>query len=699
MMKRFVSYLLFLTLSGLCVSGGLAAQEYKVSPVYFDWEDDKDVMVYFQDGTASVYNTRKGKFEKAECQSSSERQNTPTINGAHNITYSPDKSKIAYTRDHNLYVADAETFVETQLTFDGSDVILNGYASWVYFEEIFGRHTAYKAFWWAPDGEKLLFYRFDNSQVPVCYLSDDPVNPSYSYQMRYPKAGETNPTVKIGVVSVGGGDVVWADFNENEDQYFGTPFWAPDSNSYYIPRMPRLQNTLDLYCVAARNGSKTHIYNEKVSTWLEWISEVIFTDKGLYMSRDFATGWQQIYFLSYDGKDFRCLTSGSNWNLRLVKVDEQKGKVYFTACRDASMRSALYVVDNKGIIKALTDPSYNVFLAGVSPDGKNFVAQLSNVRTPDFLVCGPTCKGVVSKGRSDDSLVVDYPADAFTYKTIYDVKGPDYDECKYALGQLVYMKTPDGFTLPGMIVYPKNFDSSKQYPVHVDIYGGPDTPMVRDRWRSPSNASQWWSENGIIEIVVDPRSAGHNGRKGLDMIYRQLTVWELQDYVSWADWLKSLPYVNPDKIGIEGFSYGGTMTAMLLLKASDSYHYGVAGGGVYDWRYYDSHYTERFMDTPQNNPEGYDVSSVIKSVSSYPVVYSSESVDSVEPVLLKLTHGTSDDNVHFINTLHLVDAMQKEGKKFELMLYPYGMHGYRDYQGRHDTAATNEFWLKCLKSN
>ena len=429
------------------------------------------------------------------------------------------------------------------------------------------------------------------------------------------------------------------------------------------------------------------------------------------MAREFETGWQQIYFLSYDGSEFRRLTDGPNWNVALVRVDEKKGDVYFTARRDAVAKQALYKVDKKGKIVALTDPAYNATGVSFSPDGKYFVASLSNVRTPNKVVLCQTAS------KKPDVVVA-------------DMKGSDYDASKYALGELVSMTTSDGFTLPGMIVYPKDFDPSKKYPVHVDIYGGPNTPQVRDRWVTPNPSNQWYSENGIIQITVDPRAAGHNGREGLDMIYRQLTVWEVKDFCAWADWLKALPYVDGDKIGVEGFSFGGTMTAMLLMQAPDKFHYGIAGGGVYDWALYDSHYTERYMDTPQANPEGYEVSKVLNYVAGYPTEYNSSLQNapasatatvpattgpgripagstsasamtgpekhSVEPVMLKLTHGTGDDNVHHQNTLQLLDAMHKAGKKFDFMIYPDGMHGYRGYQGTHFDAANREFWLKYL---
>ena len=720
-----------------CVAVAAAAQEFNRIPATWKWIGNSEVLFTF-DGTfadeaAFAVNARTGARREGVSSPAKFADFPVKPEGAVNMTYSPDSTKIAFTRDNDLYYVDIASGKETRLTFDGSDVILNGYASWVYYEEIFGRASRYKAFWWSPDSRKIGFYRFDNTEVPMFPIYSAFANPSAAAsqsqsprvtdlgiggalsETRYPKCGQTNPQVRIGIVEIPGqagndvipdsiGNLVWADFDPTLDQYFGIPFWGPDSQEFFIARMPRLQNTIDLYAVNYADGSKRHVYNETYKTWLNWFDGVVFTDKGLYMVREFETGWQQIYFLSYDGKEFHRLTDGPNWDVALVRVDEKKGDVYFTAKRDAVAKQALYKVDKKGVVKALTDPAFNVTGVSFSPDGKYFVASLSNVRTPNKVVIAQAV-----------------PKKPYQVEVIADMQGPDYDPSKYALGELVSMTTSDGFTLPGMIVYPKNFDPTKKYPVHVDIYGGPNTPQVRDRWVTPNASNQWYSENGIIQITVDPRAAGHNGRAGLDMIYRQLTVWEVKDFCAWAEWLQALPYVKADKIGVEGFSFGGTMTAMLLMQAPDKFHYGIAGGGVYDWALYDSHYTERYMDTPQANPEGYEVSKTLNYVDGYPTEYDvagsfirqdenrtfSREADcireenilsgrTVEPVMLKLTHGTGDDNVHHQNTLQLLDALHKAGKKFDFMIYPDGMHGYRGYQGTHFNNANREFWLKYL---
>ncbi len=764
----------------------------------------------YTDSTAFAYDASKGRF--AYGVSAPEKFTDFPVHpeGAVNLTYSPDSTKLAFTRDNDLWVVDIATAEEKRLTTDGTDLILNGYASWVYYEEIFGRPSRYRAFWWSPDSRKIGFYRFDNTQVPFFPIYSPFGQDGSLRQTRYPKAGERNPEVRIGIVAVdwlfldteGEGDedllesesedslgissgavpsttyggapgaepnVVWADFDPAEDCYYGTPFWGPDSRELYVAKMPRAQNRIDLYAVAAKNGSLRHVYDETSATWVEWISDVVFTDSGLYMARSFETGWEQIYFLSYDGL-LRRLTSGENWRVRLLRVDEKREEVYFTAQRDSRLRSVMYKVDKYGTVAPLTDPDLNVDRLTFSPGGRYFVAALSNAVTPTKIIVANTAKAAVVapagsslpildvSSESEDSPFVsgrevrdEVPADttaaepekkggffsklgkAFTSKVskdfvptlssgvavVADMAPEGYSPLDYSLPEFLWITTPDGFDLPAAVTFPKDFDPQKKYPVHVDIYGGPNTPMVRDRWTVPTPDSRWWAENGIIEVVADCRAAGHSGRAGVDMIHRDLISWPVKDFVTWAKWLKELPYVDGDRIGVEGFSFGGSMTAALVFTQSDFYHYGIAGGGVYDWALYDSHYTERFMDTPQNNPEGYAAARVLGMAKDYPAAYpfagnplidasgdegvipddegASGRSGRTAPVMLRITHGTGDDNVHFQNTLQLIDELQKDGKDFELMIYPDGMHGYRGYQAAHFDAGNRAFWLRYLK--
>ena len=680
---------LFLTLTFIAaIVSGASAQEFNRMPYAYKWLGDKEVAFTYNgmytDDTCFKLVMPKGK-KITGVQAPEKFSDFPLKpEGAVNLTYSPDSTMLAFTRANDLYVVTIADGKECRLTFDGTPTVMNGYASWVYYEEILGRPSRYRAFWWSPDSRRLAFYHFDDTEVPMFPIYSPFGQDGKIRETHYPKVGEKNPDVKIGFVDVpaalnGHISTVWADFDGKEDQYFGIPFWSDDSRTFYVAHEPRIQNTLDLYAVSPVDGSKNVLYHEYYPTWLDWIEGMLFTDKGLYMVRAFETGWQQIYFLGYDGT-VRRLTDGPNWRVALVRA-EKDGTVYFTAQRDdLHIRSALYKVSPKGVITPLTDESLNVAGVQFSPDGRYFVAQTSSLHVPTQLRVYQTSK------PSRNWLVA-------------DLKGPDFDASKYSLGEVITIRR-DGFEFPGIIIYPEGFDPSRQYPVHVDIYGGPDSPQVTDRWTSPVRYA-WYRQNGIIEVIADNRASGHNGRAGLDCIYKQLATVEVDDFVAWAEYLQTLPYVQDDKIGVEGFSFGGTMTALLVATAPQAFHYGIAGGGVYDWKLYDTHYTERFMSTPEDNPEGYARTRVVDRIASYPArPFGSAPTDSTVSdgsVMLKLTHGTGDDNVHYQNTLQLIDALHRIGADFDFMVYPDGMHGYRGYQGAHFQAENNAFWLKYLK--
>ena len=584
-----------------------------------------------------------------------------------NVTASPDSSKVAFTRNNDLWVRDIASGAETRLTQDGSDLILNGYASWVYYEEIFGRPSRYRAFWWSPDSRKLAFYRFDNGAVPMFPIYSPFGQDGKLSLTRYPKAGECNPPVRVGLVNLDSGDTVWAGFDDSPEQYFGTPFWGPGSDELFVSRMPRRQSLLEVFAISAADGSKRPVYSESYPTWVTWIEGMLFTDKGLFMARNFETGWEQIYFLGYDGS-LKRLTEGQNWDIQLLAYNQKKGDLWFTAKRDSRIHPSLYRLDKKGRIYTLTDPDLYTVRAEISDDFKTFKAMVSDSRHPWTEVSGSALK------------IKEFPTVAESTE-----EGPS--------PELVKIEN-DGFDLYGLMSVPRGFDPSRRYPVLMQLYGGPGTPYVRDMWRNRDASDRWCWENGIIYIVVDPRSSGENGRRGMDEAFRRMTVPELGDYIAWAKWLQGLDYVDGSHIGVEGFSFGGTTTSMLVLRYPEYFCCGVAGGGVYDWKLYDSHYTERYMDTPQANPEGYAEAGVITWVEGC-ALRERQGLHNGMPAL-KLTHGTGDDNVHFQNTLQLIDALQRAGIQFELMIYPDGMHGYRGYQHEHDAANDHLFWTKHL---
>lgn len=593
----------------------------------------------------------------------------PQLKEYKNYTLSPDKNKIAFTdKDNNLCVYDVATGAIKKLTTDGTNVIMNGYASWVYFEEILGRGGRYKAFWWSPDSKTVAYYKFDDSQVPMFPIYDSKGKHGFITETRYPKAGDVNPEVKIAFVNVADGKTVWGDFNEKEDQYFGIPFWNADGSKFMIPWMPRDQNHLILYAVNPTDGAKEFIYEEKQKTWIDWMDDMNFTPEGFYMVRDFDL-WEQIYFQSFDGKRLEKITSGKNWGIRVIKVDEKEGAIYFTARREVSTRNDFYRVDLKTKeIKRLSLGEYNYSGIVLSPDHKNFVATYSNSTTPTRI-------SVISIGKK--------PVE----KVIADSKGEKFDEYNLAIPQMLSITTPDGYVLPAQVIWPVNLDSSQKYPVLVNMYGGPNSGTVMDTWKGISRGNQWWANEGVIQISIDHRGSGHCGKEGLNFLHRNLLTIELKDYIEWIKFLHTKPFVNKEKVGITGFSYGGSMTMLAVSEGSDYFKYGIAGGGVYDYELYDTHYTERYMDTPQDNPQGYKNTIFANKVGKY---------KGDKTNYVKITHGTSDDNVHLQSTMHLVSALQDAGKQFDFMLYPGEFHGYRGKKSLHSNAGDYIFWYTHL---
>ena len=589
-----------------------------------------------------------------------------------NPTWSPDSTKIAFTLRNDLYSIDVHSKHVTRHTWDGSELILNGYASWVYYEEIFGRPSRYRAFWWSPDSRVIAYYRFDNSQVPMFPIYSAKGQHGSLNQTRYPKTGDPNPEVKLGFVSVSGGETVWADFDPKEDQYFGTPFWSGDGTKLMVSWMDRSQDNFRLYAVTPSTGSKVLVYKEHQDCWIDWMDGMLFTKEGIYIVRDF-TGWQQIYFLSYDGKKFEELTTGDNWGINLLQVDKQY--LWFTARREASTRVDIYRVNLKSkVLQRLSYGPYNFANVEISDNGKYVAATASNYRTPSQLVLIT----VPASGNVDPARQV---------KVLADAKGERFDDYAIAMPELVYVTTRDGYRLPAAVTWPVDFDAHKRYPVKVNIYGGPDNPQVRESWRGVTLSNQWWANHGVIQVTLDNRAGGHFGKKGLEEVYRNLGVLELEDFCDGIDYFRQMSFVAEDKIGVEGFSCGGTMTTLCVTEGNEHFQYGIAGGGVYDWSLYDTHYAERYMDRPQDNPKGYERSRVMGRVGNY---------RGDDSNMLRISHGTGDDNVHFQNTLQLIDQLQRDHKDFELMIYPDGMHGYRGDQGMHSSMQDYKFWYRYL---
>ncbi len=600
------------------------------------------------------------------------RGQTPPASGikdAVNPTPSPDGKWIAYTKkDNNLYIQDSATKKEIKLTSDGSDVILNGYASWVYYEEILGRGTRYRAFWWSPDSKKIAYMRFDDSQVPVfpIYVIKD--QHGYLENQHYPKPGDKNPEVKMGLAHIDNpAATVWADFNSKDDQYFGTPVWTPD-NRLWVQWMNRGQDNLKLYNIDLANGAKKEVYDEKQKAWidLDEANRVSFLEDGKrFILKSDKDGWENLYLHDMEGKLINPITTGNLWGTSIVKIDEKAKLIYFRARKENSARFDFYKIglDGKGLTR-LSFGDYSHDQVSLSPNGKYFITTYSNLSTPTAMAL------VDTKGK--------------IIRELGNSKGDEFDNYHLPKTELVTVKSSDGlFDLPMTITYPVNFDPAKKYPVLVSVYGGPNAGTVYDRWRAPSGINAWWAQEGIIQVAMDNRSSGHFGKKGLDFIHRHMGKWETEDYMTSGKWLRQQGWVDTTKLAITGGSFGGYMTCMALTYGADVFTHGIASASVTDWQFYDTHYTERFMDTPAENADGYKITSVITHAAKY-------------KGLLRIVHGTSDDNVHLQNSLSLINKLQDLGKHFEFMIYPGERHGIGGLKGTHNRTESYKFYYEQL---
>ncbi|WP_336515949.1 S9 family peptidase [Pollutibacter soli] len=600
---------------------------------------------------------KDGDKEELRLTSTKEKEANPTL--------SPDNNYIAFTRDNDLYTINLNTKKETRLTHDGSDVILNGYASWIYFEEILGRATRYKSFWWSPDSKKIAFMRMDQSAVPVFPLYAETSQHGHLENTRYPKPGDPNPEVKIGFANADGGNIVWSDFNEKDDQYFGMPVWKSDATSLFVQWMNRGQDNLKIYAVDPASGVKKEVYDEKQKTWvdLDESSRINFlTKSSSFILKSDREGWDNLYLYSNDGTLKNKITSGRLWETNVLKVDEVKKVIYFTARLENSARTDFYKVNFDG--KGQTRLSFGDFThrISLSPGGSYFTTVYSNVSTPDRYALLDT------KGK--------------LIKELGDSKGSAYTMYDLAKTEIVRVKSADGlFELPVRIIWPSNYNPAIKYPVMINIYGGPNAGTVRDGWQF-NPQQQWYAKEGLIQVTMDHRASGHFGKEGINYMHRNLGYWEMTDWIEIVKWLRTKG-ADSTRVGIGGFSYGGYATCYALTYGAGYFTHGLAGGSVVDWSLYDTHYTERFMDTPKENPEGYKSSSVLTHTSKY-------------QGLIRIYHGTMDDNVHMQNSLQLIKKLQDEKKHFEFMLYPGGRHGWGGNQQSHSSNENNLFIYENL---
>lgn len=587
-----------------------------------------------------------------------------------NPVTSPDGKYVAYTKNNDLYSLEISGKKENRLTNDGSAVILNGYSSWVYMEEILGRASRYKAFWWSPDSRHIAFFRSNDTDVPEFTITDAPGLHGYIEKVRYPKVGDKNPEVKVGIVKPEGGGVVWSDFNEKDDQYYGLPYWKPDGSGLLVQWMNRKQNQLKIWEVNPATGSKMPFYTEEQKTWISLDDndriQFLGNGKGFLLQSD-AGGWNHIFLYNMQGKLINPVTSGKFTVTNINKVDEKNNLVYFTArSRENSARSDFYRVNLAGKkLQRLTFGEYTHNINTISPDGSYFVTTYSNAATP------PRSALVSNTGK--------------VIKDLGDAKAASFNEYALAKTEIVRVKSEDGlYDLPMKVTWPLNMDKAKKYPVLISIYGGPNAGTVMDSWTLSGN-QQFYAKEGLIQVAMDHRASGHFGKEGVNYMYHNLGYWEMKDYTTLVKWLIANGSADATKICITGFSYGGYLSTYAMTYGADVFTHAMAGGSVTDWTLYDSHYTERYMGTPADNPDGYKTSSVLNYVDKY-------------KGNMQIVHGIIDENVHMQNSIQLISRLQDAKKDFEFMPYSGGRHGWGGNKGLHfQNLKTNYIYRHLLQ--
>jgi dipeptidyl-peptidase-4 len=557
-----------------------------------------------------------------------------------NAQFSPDGNKLGFVRGDNLFTVDIFTKEEKQLTFDGTENILNGHFDWVYEEEF----SIIKGFEWSPDSKTIAYWRLDQTEVPQIQIQKWDSLYLNSIDMRYPKAGAKNSDVKIGIVSVETGKNVFADLGSETDIYIPRIKFTSNPNTLSIQRLNRLQNKLDFLFADVATGKTTTVFTESDPCWIEIHDNLKFLKDGKHLIwQSEQDGFNHFYLKDYSGKVINQITKGKWETDKIHFVDEQNKLIYYSSNERGVIYSDLYVIKFDGSGKKRLTENAGTHSINFSSGGEYFIDRYSNVS----LI--PSSFLFDKNGEKVRELAVS-TMDGFK----------DYD---MGTSEFVSFTTTDGVVLNGMLIKPSDFDQTKKYPVLIYNYSGPGSQIVKDSWQG---ANLIWhlmlAQKGYLVFMLDNRGTGGRGKEFKNIVYKNLGHWEVNDQIEGAKYLASLPFVDGERIGIWGWSYGGYLSALALMKGADYFKAAISVAPVTHWKFYDSIYTERFMSLPSLNPEGYETSAVLTYT------------DKLKGKLF-LVHGTADDNVHFQNSVALVNKLIAENIQFETMYYPEKDHG------------------------
>lgn len=583
-------------------------------------------------GNIFIYDRKTKEFFEIE-----------TSSNVVNVKFSPDSKQIGYVKNDNLFIYDLSTRSERQLTFDGNGIIINGHFDWVYEEEF----SIIDGWTFSPDGKQIAFWQLDQSPVPEIEIQQFDSLYFNSIRMRYPKAGSPNSIVKIGVINLSDNKITFMDIGKETDIYIPRIYFTRSENELAIIRMNRLQNKLELLLANTLDGRTKVILTETDSCWVELEKREIYflKDKKHFLITSERDNFKHIYLFDLNGRLVRQITKG-NWEIdRIAQIDEKNELIYFTSGLGNPLVRYLFRINFNGEKMSKITNVDGTNSVNFSPNLINFILTHSSVKSV------PKVYLLDVSGRVLDTLVNNQNLE----KTLKEYSLP--------VPEFLSFTTSDGISINAMIIKPPDFDPNKKYPVLFHNYSGPGSQIVLDLWGGPQYL--WhlmMAQEGYIIFMIDNRGTGGRGKSFRNMVYKNLGHWEVYDLIEAAKFLQTLPFVDAQRIGIWGWSYGGYISALTILEGNEYFKTAVAVAPVTHWKFYDTIYTERYMSTPELNPQGYEKSAVINKAEKLKGKF-------------LLIHGTADDNVHFQNTVVLVDELIKANKQFQVMFYPGKDHG------------------------
>ncbi|MFO7977870.1 MAG: S9 family peptidase [Bacteroidales bacterium] len=557
--------------------------------------------------------------------------------------FSPDGSMVAFVRDNNIFLKNLNTGHEQAITTDGVyNQVINGTTDWVYEEE-FGFT---QGFYWAPDGANLAFYRFDESQVKeFTMLLYGELYPN-EHRFKYPKAGEDNSVVTIHIYNVETGKTLQVDTGEETDQYIPRIKWTADPEKLAVLRLNRHQNQLEILLAEAASGATSLLYMENNMYYVDITDDLTFLkDEKHFIISSEKSGYNHLYLYDMQGNQVRALTSGE-WDVqRFLGVDEDNKRIFYLSHEESPLGNNLYSVRLNGRRKTQLTQGEGTNSPSFSKGFRYYINNYSTANTPP----------VYSIHRADGTLI-----NVLEDNQQLAARLADHS---YINKEFFTITTSDSIDLNAWMIKPSNFDENKQYPVLMYVYGGPGSQTVTQRFDASNGLwYQMLAQMGYVVVSVDNRGTGARGEYFRKMTYQQLGKYESADLIESAEKLGEMAFIDARRIGIFGWSYGGYLSSLCLAKGADQFAAAIAVAPVTNWRFYDTVYTERYMRTPQENPDGYDDNSPVNHV------------DKIKGSLF-LVHGSADDNVHYQNSMEMTTALVEADVPFQMMIYPNHNHG------------------------